>query len=268
MTLLRTLYLLLLAFGLLLQGCDKSSPDDCIDCPDGNELGTISISVEGMELTSDQQILVILSKNNDRINHAHMNFDDARARIAKYDSLKVEGDFIETYYTEPGKLSLDIEVEMGEYYTHIFAPNGKKAVEYFALTDERRKDERFTQLFDIGHMIIQVAQSQIFGSEIDSDVVHLYNYTDKLFQELQTATSVEPEVIPTYTSTTATALIQVDGGIRPIRGIAFFYNIPITTYITKAHNKIFAPKGEVNKSVNALDVVHNEIKIYRITYIN
>ena len=268
MTLLRTSCLLLLAFGLLLQGCDKADPDDCMDCPDGNELGTISLSTEGVGLASNQQILMILSKNNDRINHAQIDFDDDKASIAKYDSLKTEGDFIEAYYTEPGKVSLDINVEMGEYYVHIFAPDGKKAVEYFAITDQRRKDERFTQLFDLGHMIVQVGQSSIIGSELDSDVVHLYEYSEELFQKLRSGDISDLQAVPTFTGRTGTSVIPTESGIRPTVGIAFFYKIPIKTYIAKGFNKYFSPEGKENRSVSSLEVLHNEIKLYRISYGN
>lgn len=261
-------FLVLGSFLLLVAACQKEAPQiEPIDPPVNNELqGEITLEVSNKAFTEEEQFLVLLTNNDGMVNTAEVDYSGNRPVMLDYEEWKEEGSLVDTFYASKGSNRIQIEVALGNYFTHLYDLEGDKSVEYFTLTDSRRKDERFTETNTLGHLKVHLRETPIKGSEIDSSSVYIYQGDDEKKKLIINTPLAEmpfaPErtVLISFKSLVSTEAISLNGE-------CVFFNLPSGSYIAAGFYKDVWPEpNERNKSVTRVYVQGGKTSSYSISF--
>lgn len=174
-----------------------------------------------------------------------------KTKLKGYDSLVNSKVIIDTFYsikgngTDPGTGKdaglIKIEgIDEGTYFLHVYDGAADKYVTQVTITEAADDDFVEAEVEPLGKIKIVVGQSSIIGSEIDSNLVHIYPPDNQ--DTLQHVLKKDVNEIPfDYLYAGRTGTRENENGDMQT-GTFYLIDIPVRKVIAVAYNSQFAPK--------------------------
>ncbi|MBI1185155.1 hypothetical protein GC194_12845 [bacterium] len=229
---------------------------------DFNYRHRVDISIENPE--SETEFFIMKTANNTSANFIVLDFSSFPPKIADEQFWREEGILLDHFMREANNSQLVFGHDTQKYFVHIYDKKGRKAVKQINQSEYADYIQTRVSLNYLGHIACRVYRPFI-DSDIDSNLVALFDSTQQTFEILDKVYFEDVELEPLYTTFSGSF------GYKKYyytqyrnKANAFFFNVPVGSYYGISFSKFYQYRGEKNRTLQKVEAPLNGFHFYQM----